>query len=70
MNKRHKATCNSGLAKYPDGVPAGICADRNCDCGIEADVSEIAESSCLSALSSISTLPLNSDETCHKARSS
>jgi hypothetical protein len=41
MNKRHKATCNSGLAKYPDGVPVGICADRNCDCGVEAS-SEIA----------------------------
>jgi hypothetical protein len=30
---RHKSTCNSGLAKYPDGVPEGVNADRNCDCG-------------------------------------
>ena len=29
----HKVTCNSGLSKYPNGVPKGICADRNCDCG-------------------------------------
>ena len=30
----HLATCNSGLAKYPDGVPSGINADRNCDCKV------------------------------------
>lgn len=33
----HPVTCNSGLAKYPNGVPAGVCADRNCDCRVFRD---------------------------------
>lgn len=30
----HATNCNSGLAKYPHGVPAEICAGRNCDCRV------------------------------------